>query len=157
MCTPQAEAVRRRLDFDGVVEVLGGLAVDRDDAAVAEVPAPEQVLLRDLLGRSASDSSTTGSGNRGGRSVRAQDDLDVDAGLAQEPQPLLDDAVRDAARVGEGRQPRLDDLAFAGAVGLSVGDADDGVDLRVVRQDDLACRPASRSGRRRARAPGRAP
>ena len=58
-------------------------------------------------------------------------------GLAEEAQALLDDAVRHAPRVGERRQPRLDDLALAGALRLAVRDAHDGVDLRVVRQDEL--------------------
>ena len=43
-------------------------------------------------------------------------------GLAEEAQMLLDVAVRDPPRVGKRRQPRLDDLALAGALRLAVRD-----------------------------------
>ena len=70
--------------------------------------------------------------------VRAQDDLDVHARLAEKAEPLLDLAVGDAAGVRKRGQPDLDDLALAGLERLSVRDADDRVELRVVGQHDPA-------------------
>ena len=127
-------------DLDGVVEVLRRLAVDRDDAVVAQIAPAEQVLFADLLGeRLRFGHDRLGKPVR--QVVRAQDDLDVDAGFAQEPQPLLDDTVRHPPVVGKRRQPRLDDLSIAGAAGLSVRDANHRVELRVVRKDDLLAVP----------------
>ncbi len=68
--------------------------------------------------------------------MRTQDDLDVDAGLAEEAQAVLDLAPRDAAPVREGRQPGLDDLALARPVRGAVRDPDDRVDPRVVGKND---------------------
>ena len=133
-----ADAVARRgpLGLDGVVEVLGRFAVDGHDAAVAEVAPAPQVLGADFLGVPFGlfDHRL---GKAGRQIVRTQDDLDVDARLAQEPEPLLDLAVGDAARIRERRQPDLNDLALAGASGFPVRDPDHGVDLRIVGQDHL--------------------
>ena len=131
-----AVARRRSLGLDGVVEVLGRFAVDRHDAAVAEVAPAPQVLGANLLGVPFGlfDHRL---GKAGRQIVRTQDDLDVDARLAQEPEPLLDLAKGDAARIRERRQADLNDLALAGAPGFPVRDPDHGVDLRIVGQDHL--------------------
>src|SRR5204862_421371 len=66
------------------------------------------------------------------QTVRPEHDLDVDARLPEKPDPLLDHAVGDPARVGKRRQPRLDDLPFTRAVRLTVRDANDRVDPGIV-------------------------
>ena len=90
-------AVRRLLDLDRVVEVLRGLPVDRDDAPFAKVAPSQEILLADLLGELL--------GLRHDRLrearrqvVRAQDDFDVHARVAEKAEPLLDLAVGDAVR-----------------------------------------------------------
>ena len=109
----EPEAGGRLLDLHRVVEVLRRFAVDRHDALAAEV-APTEEVLHPNRGRELLGLVDDRLGKAGRQVVGAQHDLDVDSGLAQEPEPLLDDAVGDPAVVGEGGQPNLDDLPVAG-------------------------------------------
>ena len=73
----------------------------------------EQVLLADFLGERLGLGSTTGCGKRGGRLCDRRTISMSTPGLAEEAEPLLDLAVRDAPGVGKRGQAHLDDLALA--------------------------------------------
>ena len=120
-------------DFDRIVEILSRLAVDRHDAVAAEV-APAEEVLRPHAGREALRFRHDRLGKARRQTVRPEHDLDVDAGLPEKPDPLLDHAMRDPARVGKRRQPCLDDLPFTRAVRLAVRDANDRVDPGIVAE-----------------------
>jgi hypothetical protein len=136
----EPEAAGGLRGLDGVVEVLRGLTVDRHDPLAAEVAPAEEILFADFL-REHLGFRDDGLGEAVREVVRPQHDLDVHARFPEEAQALLDDAVRDPPGVRKRGQSRLDDLALPRAAGLSVGDADERVDPRVVgNQDFLAFR-----------------
>ena len=85
-----------------------------------------------------SASATTGSGKRVGRLCERSTISMSTPGSPRKPSFSSTTPWATRAPVRERRQARLDDLPFARAESFAVFDPDDGVDLRVVRQDDLA-------------------
>jgi hypothetical protein len=152
----EPEAARGLRGLDRVVVVLRGLAVDRHDPLAAEVAPTEEILFADFL-RERLGFRDDRLGEAVRQVVRPQHDLDVHARFPEEAQALFDDAVRDPPGVRKRGQARLDDLALPSAAGLAVGDADERVDPRVVRESGLSCLPPFRIARRPAPGRGRAP
>ena len=128
--------VRKLLHFDGVVEVLRGLAVDRDDVVLAQVDA-----LCDLLG-----CDLIGDGIRRREHLRrelvrdlelADDQLDVDARLADETENFDDAAAGDVAgAVGVAVDLDVDHLLVARVHRAVAVDDDVVVEPRVERRHE---------------------
>ena len=85
-----------------------------------------------------SDSSTDSLVNVAGNAPLARHDLHVDARVAGEADELDDLGLGEAVLVGPGGDAGVDVDAVGGVHVLAVGDAQEGVDLRVVGDDDGA-------------------
>ena len=121
--------------FDGVVEVLGRLAVDGDDVALAQIDAARQLLRLDLDRHALRGREHLG--RKGVRDVMLADDhFDVDAGLADEAEDF-DHAAAGVRRgaVGIAVELHVHHLAVARVHRGAGLDDDVGVDARIERRD----------------------
>ena len=131
----QPVSLGRALDLHRIVEVLGGLSVDRHDSTLTEILAAEQVLFGHFL-RIPRRLGEDGLRKARRQTVRSKHDLDVDTGLSEKTDPFFDDPVGHPARVRKGRQADLHDLPIASTPRLPFRYPDHRVDPRIVRKDD---------------------
>src|SRR5207245_10108294 len=110
-------------DEDRVVEIHGGLAVDRHDRKVPEILAPPDLVVMDGVVNRLRPGQRIG-GKPGAQPVLPDDRLEVHPGLVRVPQDL-DDPAGGRVVIHGGREDfDTDDHAVPGRPGVLLRDGD---------------------------------